>query len=141
MTQPTTITLDHVRRALRMTHTADDAHLQDLLDSATQECLRFLNRSQLPTLPHDMPRYPHPEADASPYWPGYPGTYWSSSESSSSSESDEDVPSSEDPVAPDVVRGIILLVQADYEGDLAQRGAYRSAAETLWQPYRIGMGV
>jgi hypothetical protein len=138
MIQATTITLEQTRKALRMTHTADDEELQRLLDAATQECLRFLNRSQLPTLPHDMPRYPLPRAGDVLY-PGWPGTYWDGS-SSSSSES-EDTPSSEDPVAPDVAEGIILLVKAGYEGDLLKRGIYRAAAEALWQPYRIGMGV
>lgn len=138
MTQATTITLAEVRKALRMTHAQDDDELQRLLDSATQECLRYLNRSQLPTLPHDMPRYPLP-GERVEYWWNYPFPNWPTEPSSSSSS--EDVPSSEDPVAPDVANGIILLVQADYEGDVTKRNAMREAATTLWAPYRIGMGI
>jgi hypothetical protein len=127
VTQPTTITLDHVRAALRMTHTADDVNLQRLLDSATQECLRYLGRSQLPTLPYELPVIEY-------------SSEFSALDSSSEALSEE-VPSSEDPVAPDVVNGILLLVQADYEGDLAKREDFRRAATSLWAPYRIGLGV
>lgn len=117
MTQATTITLAEVKAAIRSTQDADDTLLQRLLDAATQECLRFLGRTELPTLPAEYP------VDSD-------GELLS-----------EEIPSSEDPVAPEVVNGIILLVQADYEGDPLQRGAYRTAAESMWQPYRIGLGV
>lgn len=36
----------------------------------------------------------------------------------------------------DVFSGIILMVQADYDGDPKDRQAYRDAAEQLWTPYR-----
>ena len=41
----------------------------------------------------------------------------------------------------DAVNGIILAVQADYDGDPAKRGVYMAAAHALWMPYRINMGV
>ena len=41
----------------------------------------------------------------------------------------------------DAVNGIILAVQADYDGDLAKRGVYMAAAHALWMPYRINLGV
>jgi len=49
---------------------------------------------------------------------------------------DEDV-SPED----DAVTGIILMVQAGYEGQPLERNAYRDAAIRLWTPYRVNMGV
>lgn len=121
MTQATTITLQEVKDQLRVTHSADDSLLQRLLNSATQECLRFLNRTELPTEPYDYPV----DLDGD----------------SSSEEITEQVPSSEDPVAADIVNGILVMVQADYDGDFSMRQEARAAAEALWQPYRIGMGV
>lgn len=121
MTQATTITLQDVKQALRQTQSDDDALLNRLLASATQEALRFLGRSELPTLPFE-----------------YPYTINSDDEVS---EVSEETPSSEDPVAPDVVNAIILLVQADYDGDPLQRSALRSGAEALLMPYRVGLGL
>ena len=46
----------------------------------------------------------------------------------------EDI-SSEPPVQYDVVNGIILMVQADYDGDPLMRDKLRAAAEALWMPY------
>lgn len=121
MTQATTITLQMVKDHVRATHSQDDALLERLLASATQEALRFLNRAELPTLPYDYPV----DLDGD----------------SSSEVVSEEVPSSEDPVAPDVVNAIILLVQADYDGDPKDRGILRDRAESLLMPYRIGLGV
>jgi len=45
------------------------------------------------------------------------------------------------PLPDSLANGILLMVQADYEGDPLQRQTVRRAAETLWQPYRLGMGV
>lgn len=105
--------VDYVKRHLQQTHSSDDQLLDEKLGSAIQEALRFMNRSQLPTLPLE-----------------YVG-----------SSSSEEVPSSEDPVTPDVCSAVVLLVQADYDGDPEKRASYRSAAETLLQPYRTGIGV
>lgn len=44
-------------------------------------------------------------------------------------------------VEEDAITGLILAVQADYDGDPVQRRAYLAAAHALWQPYRIDMGV
>ena len=41
-------TLAAIKRYLRVTHTSDDTLLQDLLDSAEDEALRFMNRDELP---------------------------------------------------------------------------------------------
>ena len=41
----------------------------------------------------------------------------------------------------DAVNGIILVVQADYDGDPAKRGVYMAAAHALWMPYRVNLGV
>lgn len=121
MTQQTTITLQQVKDTLRQTQSVDDDLLTRLLASATQEALRFLGRSELPTLPFE-----------------YPYTINSDDEVS---EISEEVPSSEDPVAPDVANAIILLVQADYDGDPEKRPMLRSAAESLLMPYRVGLGI
>lgn len=121
MTQATTITLDHVKRALKVTHAYDDADLQRLLNAATQEALRYMGRKELPTLPLDLPV----DLDGD----------------CSSEIVSEALPTSEDPVAEDVVNGIILLVRADYEGDPTKRRDHRAAAEDLFWPYRINLGI
>jgi hypothetical protein len=108
------VSLEDVKADLRIIHNQDDLLLQSLIDSAEQECLRFVGRDQLPTLPIDYP------ADSS----------------------SEEIPTSEDPVAPDVCRGIILMVRSDYdEVDPQRRPQWRAAAESLWMPYRVGLGV
>jgi hypothetical protein len=107
------ITLTDVKLTLRVTHASDDVLLQRLIDSAETECKRFTGRTQLPTLPVDYLDY----------------------DSDGLLISSEDVPSSEDPVAPDVYNGVILMVQADYDGDPLQRDKLRAAAEALWMPY------
>lgn len=111
------IDLEEVKQQLRVTHDEDDALIQRLLDSAIQECLRFLNRTELPTLPYELPI----DSDGCP--------------------TSEEVPSSNDPIANDVVNGIILLVQQDYDGMPEQRAASRRAAEGCWWPYRTNISV
>ena len=114
------IPLSTVKARLRVIHNADDATLQVALDGAEDEALRFLNRERLPTLPLEYP-------------PGY---------DSSSSEVSEETPSSEDPVAPAVVEGVILLVKASYEAMTpAEIEGYRKAAEVKLMPYRTRLGV
>lgn len=39
--------------------------------------------------------------------------------------------------APDVANGIILMVQADYDGDPLNREKLREAAQALWNPYAV----
>lgn len=108
------IDIDIARRRLRVIGTWTDEDLQQALDGAEQEACRYMNRDQLPTLPPD--------------WP--------------SCSSSEVVPSSEDPVAPDAVEGVLLLVKASFEGaNPDEIAGYRAAAEVKLQPYRLGMGV
>lgn len=108
------VTLTQVKQALRQTHSDDDAYLQRLIESAEQECLRFLGRTELPTLPVEYPEVASDGALVS-----------------------EETPSSTDPVAPDVINGIILMVQADYDGDPLMRDRLKAAAESLWMPYAV----
>lgn len=108
------IDLETAKTRLRVTHNEDDADIQQALDGAEQEALRFMNRTQLPTLPQD--------------WPD--------------SVSSEALPSSEDPVAADVVEGVLLLVKASYEATTPDEIAgYRAAAEIKLHPYRVMLGV
>lgn len=107
------IPLATAKRRLRTIGTHNDADLQQALDGAEQEACRYLNRTQLPTLPQD--------------WP---------------CSSSEEVPSSEDPVAPDVVDGVLLLVQASFNATTpAEVEGYRRAAEVKLHPYRLCIGV
>lgn len=108
------VTLTQVKEALRQTHNSDDNLLTRLIASAEEECLRFLGRTELPTLPVEYPVV-----------------------SSDGSLVSEEVPSSGDPVVADVVNGIILMVQADYDGDPLMRDKLRQAAEALWMPYAV----
>lgn len=108
------VTLTQVKEALRQTQNSDDNLLTRLIASAEEECLRFLGRTELPTLPVEYPVI-----------------------SSDGSLVSEEVPSSGDPVVADVVNGIILMVQADYDGDPLMRDKLRQAAEALWMPYAV----
>lgn len=47
------ITLDDIKRDLRLTHDQDDALLQVLLDAAVDEACRFMSRAELPGLEAD----------------------------------------------------------------------------------------
>lgn len=108
------IALATAKAYLRVTHSADDTLLQTLLDAAEDEALRFMNRSELPGLPYDLPE---------------------------DSSSEPDV-ASEVQVAPSVVVGVCLLVKAQYdETEGAKVSDWRKAAETVLQPYRTEMGA
>ena len=53
-----------------------------------------------------------------------------------------DVDAPDDPLTvPDLLQGIVLMVQADYDGDPVKRNAYRDAALSLWWPYRADVGI
>ncbi|HUG56623.1 MAG TPA: head-tail connector protein [Candidimonas sp.] len=41
----------------------------------------------------------------------------------------------------DLWNGILVMIHADYDADMKERNEYRRAAETLWMPYRTGMGI
>ena len=106
------INLEIVKRRLRVIGDFNDEDIQQALDGAEQEACRFLNRTQLPTLPQD--------------WPS----------------STEDVPSDSDPVVPDAIEGVLLLVLASYNAATPEEVAgYRRAAETKLYPYRLCIGV
>ena len=108
-----TITLSQVKDALRVTDSDSDDLIQRLLDAAIQECLRFTNRTELPTLPVDYP----------------------------SASSSEDIESSEDPVAADAANGVFVMIHGDFYAIPTERPRFRAAAEALWMPYRRLMGV
>jgi hypothetical protein len=113
------ITLQEVKQFLRVIHSGDDALIQTLIDSAEDEACRFLNRENLPTLPLE---YPADSSSEGPY--------------------SEEVPSSEDPVAPSVKLAIFYLVQRGYETSKPEDAArMRASAETILMPYRRGLGV
>ena len=115
----TAVTVEEIRAFLRIIHTDDDDLLQILIYGAEDEAKRFCNRTQLPTLPLEYP----PRYD------------------SSSSLVSEEVPSSEDPIAPSVRIAIYYLVQSKYEGTKPEDVArIRQAAETLLWPYRTELG-
>lgn len=110
------IDIEIAKRRLRVIGNFNDEDIQQALDGAEIEAIRYMNRTQLPTFPHDFP--------------------------SCCSSSSEDVPSSEDPVVPDVVEGVILLVLASYNATTPEEVAgYRRAAETKLHPYRVCIGV
>lgn len=113
------VTVAEVKLFLRVIHADDDTLLQTLIDVAEDEACRFCDRDYLPTLPVDYP----PEYD------------------SSSSEMSEDVPSSEDPIAPSARQAVYYLVQSYYEANPDDAEKLRSAARTLCFPYRARLGV
>lgn len=41
----------------------------------------------------------------------------------------------------DLFNGVIIMIKADYEGDLTKRNESRTAAESLWYPYRESLGL
>jgi hypothetical protein len=106
------IALASIKAYLRVTHSSDDTLLQMLLDGAEDEALRFMNRSEFPGLPYDLPE-------------------------DSSSEPDIDT---ETGIAPSVIVGVALLVACEYEAAPDERQALRAAAECKLQPYRTEIG-
>jgi hypothetical protein len=113
------INLELVKQDLRVTHDSDNNLLQVLLNASEDEALRFLGRTELPTLPLEYPGYP-----------------------CSSTEEPEEVPSSEDPLAASVYAAVFVLVKAKYEGATPdEMKGFRDVAENLLMPYRTGLGV
>jgi len=108
------VDLASVKRFLRVDHTADDALLQELLDSAESQALSFLN------------------ADSFDHVTSIFATYF---ESSSGSSSEPSPP-------PDVLTAIKHLVRADYEAASASEAAdIRTLAERMLFPYRMELGA
>lgn len=56
---------------------------------------------------------------------------------------DNEIVSSEQVVylCDDLFNGVIVMVKADYDGDLTKRHEYRAAAESLWYSYRGSLGL
>lgn len=101
------VSIESVKRDLRIIHDDDDVLLQELIDAAERECLQFINADYLPGL-----------------------------------EPNSEEASSELAIEPDAARAIRLIVRGGYEEtDVTRLSAYRSAAESLLMPYRIGLGV
>lgn len=110
------VTVEQVRRYLRITHFADDELLQDLIDQAESEAIAFLDR---PVLPREG-EYEVDECD---------------------STSPVEISDSDD-LAGSVRGGIYLIVQAMYERkDEETLAAVRTAAAVKWFPYRNNLGV
>lgn len=86
------ISLDELKKALRVSNSLEDDELQRRLDSAVAECTRYLNAKECPE-------------------------------------------------SADVINGIVLVVQADFEGDPLERQTFRAAAMELWNPYRLSIGI
>ena len=106
------IALATVKQYLRVTHSLDDGLLQTLLEGAEAEAMRYMNRSELPGLPYDLPE---------------------------DSSSEPDI-TTETLVAPDVVIAVALLVACEYEAAPDERETLRKAAEVKLTPYRTEMG-
>lgn len=106
------VTLAQVKADLRMIHSADDTLIQTLIDASEDEAKQFLNRTELPTLPYDLP-----DAD------------------------DTEVVATISNVAPSVYAAVFLLVKSKYEPkDANEIAALRQCAEVLLQPYRTMIG-
>lgn len=105
------ISLDDIKRDLRVTHDEDDQLLQLHLDASIDEAKRFLDVKELPL--QDEP----------------------DSELLSSSEAPGPT------VAPSIYAAVSLLVRSKYEASADEIPKLRAAAETLLMPYRKGLGA
>jgi hypothetical protein len=109
------VELPIVRAWLRVIGTADDVLIQRLIDQAEDEAMRFLNRTMPPTLPLEYP---------------------------SECQSSEEIPSSDDPIAPSFEKAVCILVQAAYEQPDPDKAAkMRDNAFALLWPYRAMIGA
>lgn len=121
------ILLEEAKQFLQIVHDADDATLQQQLDAAEDEALRFMDREYLPVLPLEQLIETQTESDPV-------------SESETPSEVSEEI-------VPSVRQAVYLLLKVNYEGtDNGVRGAldlknYRDRAETLLFPFRRHLGV
>jgi hypothetical protein len=111
------VTLEQAKRNLRVTHTSDDVLLQELIESAEDECLEYLGRDELPRRGAEWPD----ECDTAQVL--------------ELASDGDDLPAS-------LRRGILLIVQGAYEGkDADEVRKIREAAETIWHPFRSNIGV
>lgn len=108
-------TLAFVKRLLRVTHSADDVLLQELIDAAESEAIRYLGTDSIPRAGAECP----------------------------DCTSDGSEPVSDSGDAPQgVLTGVALLVQADYEGvDADEMERVREQAFKHMRPWRCGFGV
>lgn len=100
------IDLADVKKSLRVFHDLDDDLLSRLIESATRECLVYMDRDDLPSMVLGV-------------------------------ESSEDIAY----ITQDIFQGIVITVQADYEGKPEDRKKYKAAAESLWYPYRTRLVI
>lgn len=105
------MTLDDIKRDLRVTHDDDDDLLLTLLESAQDQARRFIDQDELPTIPVD------------------------SSSSSSSSIGSLEYPGSIRTAL------ILLVRCLYDPADAKEIEATRKAAETMLMPYRSGLGA
>jgi hypothetical protein len=113
----TTVTVAEAKTNLRVIHSSDDALLEQLISDAEDECLQYINRTTLPKKGEPWPdecdtaQVIEPASDA------------------------DDLPGS-------LRRGILLIVQGAYEGKSPEEvQKIRAAAEVLWHPFRVSLGV
>ena len=104
-----------VKRLMRVTHSADDVLLQELINSAEEEAIRYLGTDGLPRAGAECPDCTSGGSD----------------------------PVSDSGDAPQgVLTGIALLVQALYEGvDAEEMEKVREQAFKHMRPWRCGFGV
>lgn len=111
------VTVQEAKLALVVIHDHDDARLQQLIDDAEDECLQYLDRDALPRKGQECPDECDTSASDSPVSDG------------------QDLPHS-------LRRGILMIVQASYEGkDAAEMIKLREAAIACWAPYRCRLGA
>lgn len=111
------VTVEMAKRDLRVTHTSDDVLIQELIDDAEDECLQYIGRDELPKKGEPWPD----ECDTA--------------QVIELASDGDDLPGS-------LRRGILLIVSGAYEGkDLDEIAKIRKAAEVLWHPFRVNLGV
>ena len=113
------VTVAQAKTYLGVIHNHDDARILQLLEEAEDECRQYLDRDTLPRIGQSCPD----ECDTSV-------------DTSTPALSDgEDLP-------PALRRGILLIVQAGYEGkDADEMAKLRRNAEVCWAPFRCGWGA
>ena len=113
------IPLSEIKLAIRIDDSDGDAALQRHLDASESEICRFLNRTELPTLPQDFP--PLVDVDGTPL---------------------DEVEAHNDNIAPEIFSAVCLLVQAKCNTEKAEEiDRIRSVVERMVYPYRVRLGA